>query len=35
MLDRAIQQPISRIIEAVGWKWSDMDPTHTTLADFF
>ncbi|MBT8507075.1 DNA polymerase [Methanomicrobiaceae archaeon CYW5] len=35
MLERALEQPISRIIEAVGWKWSEMDPSHRTLADFF
>jgi DNA polymerase I len=35
MLNRSIEQPISRIIEAVGWSWQDMDPSHTTLADFF
>lgn len=35
MLNRSIEQPISRIIEAVGWTWQDMDPSHTTLSDFF
>jgi DNA polymerase I len=35
MLNRSVEQPISRIIEAVGWTWQDMDPSHTTLADFF
>lgn len=35
MLDKTIKQPISRILEPVGWTWTDMDPTRTTLADFF
>ncbi len=35
MLNRSVEQPISRIIEAVGWTWQEMDPSHTTLADFF
>lgn len=35
MLNRSVEQPISRIIEAVGWSWQEMDPSHTTLADFF
>jgi DNA polymerase I len=34
MLDRTIKQPISRIIEGVGWKWEDVDPSRTTLFDF-
>jgi len=34
MLEKTIRQPISRIIEALGWHWSDMDPTRTTLFDF-
>ncbi|MDI6876863.1 MAG: DNA-directed DNA polymerase [Methanomicrobiales archaeon] len=34
MLDKTIKQPISRIIEAVGWSWDDVDPTRTTLAQF-
>jgi len=34
MLERTIKQPISRIIEAVGWKWEDVDPSRTTLFDF-
>ncbi|MDD1676641.1 MAG: DNA-directed DNA polymerase [Methanomicrobiales archaeon] len=34
MLDKTIRQPISRIIEAVGWEWADVDPSHTTLAQF-
>ncbi|MDE4908956.1 DNA-directed DNA polymerase [Methanogenium marinum] len=35
MLNRSVEQPISRIIEAVGWSWQEMDPSHTTLSDFF
>jgi DNA polymerase I len=34
MLDKTIKQPISRIIESVGWKWEDVDPSRTTLFDF-
>jgi DNA polymerase I len=34
MLEKTIRQPISRIIEAVGWEWHDVDPTRTTLAQF-
>ncbi|MDH7593903.1 MAG: DNA-directed DNA polymerase [Methanomicrobiales archaeon] len=34
MLEKTVKQPISRIIEAVGWKWQDVDPSHTTLAQF-
>jgi DNA polymerase I len=34
MLSKTIEQPITRIIEALGWKWSDMDPSHTTLAQW-
>jgi DNA polymerase I len=32
MLEKTIKQPISRIIEALGWEWSAIDPSHTTLA---
>ena len=32
MLEKTIEQPISRIIEALGWTWKDVDPSHTTLA---
>lgn len=34
MLDKTVKQPISRIIEAVGWRWEDVDPSRTTLAQF-
>ncbi len=34
MLDRTIKQPISRIIEALGWNWTDIDPSRTTLSQF-
>jgi len=34
MLDKTIKQPISRIIEALGWDWTDVDPSRTTLADW-
>ncbi|WAC06131.1 MAG: DNA-directed DNA polymerase [Methanoregula sp.] len=34
MLDKTIRQPISRIIEALGWDWTDVDPSRTTLADW-
>ena len=34
MLEKTIEQPISRIIEALGWTWTDIDPSHTTLAQW-
>jgi DNA polymerase I len=34
MLEKTIRQPISRIIEALGWSWDDLDPSHTTLAQW-
>lgn len=34
MLEKTIRQPISRIIEALGWSWDDMDPSRTTLAQW-
>jgi len=34
MLEKTIKQPISRIIEALGWEWSAIDPSHTTLAQW-
>ena len=34
MLEKTIKQPISRIIEALGWSWTDVDPSRTTLADW-
>jgi DNA polymerase I len=34
MLEKTIRQPISRIIEALGWSWTDVDPSRTTLADY-
>jgi len=34
MLEKTIEQPISRIIEALGWTWKDVDPSHTTLAQW-
>ncbi|MBN1166413.1 MAG: DNA polymerase [Methanospirillaceae archaeon] len=35
MLEKTIRQPIERIIEPIGWSWSDLDPSRTTLSDFF
>ena len=32
MLQKTLQQPISRIIEALGWSWTDIDPSRTTLS---
>jgi DNA polymerase I len=29
-----IKQPISRIIESLGWDWTDVDPQRTTLAQW-
>lgn len=34
MLDKTLRQPISRIIEALGWDWHDIDPSRTTLSQF-
>ena len=34
MLDKTIKQPISRIIEALGWEWTDVDPSRTTLSQW-
>ena len=34
MLEKTIQQPISRIIEALGWDWNDVDPSRTTLVQW-
>ncbi len=34
MLEKTLRQPISRIIEALGWNWTDVDPSRTTLADW-
>jgi DNA polymerase, archaea type len=34
MLDKTLKGPISRIIEALGWDWRDVDPSRTTLFDF-
>jgi DNA polymerase I len=34
MLEKTIEQPISRIIEALGRNWKDVDPEHTTLAQW-
>jgi DNA polymerase I len=34
MLEKTIRQPISRIIEALGWDWQSVDPSHTTLAQW-
>ena len=34
MLEKTIRQPISRIIEALGWDWADVDPSRTTLAQW-
>jgi DNA polymerase I len=34
MLDKTIKQPITRIIEALGWQWADIDPSRTTLSQW-
>ncbi|QYZ80047.1 DNA polymerase [Methanofollis formosanus] len=34
MLEKTIKQPIARIIEPLGWTWTDVDPSRTTLFDF-
>jgi DNA polymerase I len=35
MLEKTIKSPISRILEPIGWNWADVDPSRTTLSDFF
>ncbi|HUU75363.1 MAG TPA: DNA-directed DNA polymerase [Methanoregulaceae archaeon] len=34
MLNKTLKLPISRIIEALGWQWTDIDPSRTTLAQW-
>ncbi len=34
MLEKTVKGPISRIIEGLGWDWSDIDPEKTTLSMF-
>lgn len=34
MLDKTLKQPISRIIEALGWEWADVDPSRTNLSQW-
>ncbi len=34
MMEKTVKQPISRIIEALGWNWADIDPSRTTLAQW-
>ncbi|MDD1706398.1 MAG: DNA-directed DNA polymerase [Methanoregulaceae archaeon] len=34
MLEKTLKQPISRIIEALGWSWNDIDPSRTTLSQW-
>jgi DNA polymerase I len=34
MMEKTVRQPISRIIEALGWGWADIDPSRTTLAQW-
>ncbi|MBN2734138.1 MAG: DNA polymerase [Methanomicrobiaceae archaeon] len=34
MMEKSIKLPISRIIEAIGMEWNDVDPSRTTLFDF-
>lgn len=34
MMEKTVKQPISRIIEALGWDWADVDPSRTTLAQW-
>ncbi len=35
MLEKTLRQPLSRILEPIGWSWTDVDPSRTTLSDFF
>lgn len=34
MLEKTLRQPISRIIEALGWDWADVDPSRTNLSQW-
>jgi DNA polymerase I len=34
MLEKTLRQPISRIIESLGWEWADVDPSRTTLSQW-
>jgi len=34
MMEKTIENPISRIIESLGWNWDDVDPQKTTLAQW-
>ncbi len=34
MLEKTVKQPISRIIEALGWEWADVDPERTNLSQW-
>ncbi len=31
MLEKTIQKPLERITESLGWRWTDIDPSFTTL----
>lgn len=34
MMEKTLQKPIERIVEALDWSWMDFDPTHTTLSQW-
>lgn len=34
MITKTLKLPISRVIEPLGWNWSDFDPSATTLSSF-
>jgi DNA polymerase, archaea type len=34
MIEKTLKNPISRVIEPLGWKWSDFDPSSRTLSQF-
>ena len=34
MLEKTLRQPISRIIDSLGWDWADIDPSRTTLSQW-
>jgi DNA polymerase I len=31
MLEKTLKNPVSRVVEALGWEWNEIDPTITTL----
>jgi len=34
MIEKTLKNPISRVVEPLGWRWADFDPEATTLSSF-